>query len=500
MKKIFNSIIISLVLVLSALSVSAARLPSVGADANNWGTVLNDYLLVAHDENGTLKAVWNLANFTNVYDNRNDRFVNENFTTQYDARTDRYGNSNFTNQLGAASINTNQVNGLGSFSGLNETPDNNITSSKIASGAVTGPKLGANAVTTSKIEDGTIQDSDINSAAAIALSKLASGSSAQIIVANSTGVPNYITLSGDATISNTGALTIASNAITTDKINDGAVTNGKLAGSIAASKLIGTDIATVGTITAGTWHGTTIEVANGGTGLSSYTTGDLIYSSGTTALSKLGIGAANTVLTSTGSAPQWVATTGSGNVVLATSPTLTTPTLGVASATSINKLTITAPTTGSTLTIADGKTLTASNTLTFTGTDASSVAFGGGGTVAYLASPTFTGNIKKSVQTGITAFASGGQASATAITADIAQVTTVATTDDSVKLPVAAVGMDITIINQGANSLNVFGQTGDGINAGGANAAYAVATLVEARCIALATSGATAWECQKMSR
>ena len=49
----------------------------------------------------------------------------------------------------------------------------------------------------------------------------------------------------------------------------------------------------------------------------------------------------------------------------------------------INKVTITAPATGSTLTIADGKTLTASNTLTFTGTDASNVAFSSGGTVAY---------------------------------------------------------------------------------------------------------------------
>jgi len=75
--------------------------------------------------------------------------------------------------------------------------------------------------------------------------------------------------------------------------------------------------------------------------------------------------------------------TGSGSLVFATSPTLTTPVLGVASATSINKVAITAPATGSTLTIADGKTFTASNTLTFTGTDASSVAFGTGGTVAY---------------------------------------------------------------------------------------------------------------------
>jgi hypothetical protein len=68
-----------------------------------------------------------------------------------------------------------------------------------------------------------------------------------------------------------------------------------------------------------------------------------------------------------------------------TSPTLTTPSLGVATATSINKVAITAPATSATLTIADGKTLTISNILTFTGTDSSSVAFGGGGTVAYAA-------------------------------------------------------------------------------------------------------------------
>lgn len=75
--------------------------------------------------------------------------------------------------------------------------------------------------------------------------------------------------------------------------------------------------------------------------------------------------------------------TGSGSLVFATSPTLVTPTLGVATATSINKMAITAPATSSTLAVADGKTATISNTLTFTGNDASSVNFAAGGTVAY---------------------------------------------------------------------------------------------------------------------
>lgn len=67
--------------------------------------------------------------------------------------------------------------------------------------------------------------------------------------------------------------------------------------------------------------------------------------------------------------------TGSGALVFGTSPTLTTPTLGVASATSINKVAVTAPATSATLTIADGKTLTASNSITLTGTDATTMTF-----------------------------------------------------------------------------------------------------------------------------
>lgn len=69
------------------------------------------------------------------------------------------------------------------------------------------------------------------------------------------------------------------------------------------------------------------------------------------------------------------ALTGTGNVVMSTSPTLVTPVLGVATATSINKVTITAPATSATLTIANGKTLTANNSLTFAGTDATTMTF-----------------------------------------------------------------------------------------------------------------------------
>ena len=74
--------------------------------------------------------------------------------------------------------------------------------------------------------------------------------------------------------------------------------------------------------------------------------------------------------------------TGSGTVVaMATSPVFITPTLGVASATSINKVAITAPATSATLTIADGKTFTANDNVTV-GTGGIVLGNSGGLTVA----------------------------------------------------------------------------------------------------------------------
>jgi hypothetical protein len=69
------------------------------------------------------------------------------------------------------------------------------------------------------------------------------------------------------------------------------------------------------------------------------------------------------------------------------SPTFTTPILGVATATSINKVTITAPATSATLTIVDGSTLANSGaySLTLTSTAATNVTLPTTGTLATLA-------------------------------------------------------------------------------------------------------------------
>lgn len=54
------------------------------------------------------------------------------------------------------------------------------------------------------------------------------------------------------------------------------------------------------------WTGQ-LATGRGGTGLSTYTAGDILYYASGTALSKLAIGANTTILTSSGTAPQWTA-------------------------------------------------------------------------------------------------------------------------------------------------------------------------------------------------
>jgi hypothetical protein len=156
-----------------------------------------------------------------------------------------------------------------------------------------------------------------------------------------------------------------------------AVTNAATASTIVARDASGNFLAN--TITA-TLSGTASLASNltGGT----LNKGEIVYMSGVNTTSKLTAPTTNNVglhYNTATNAPYWVQSTlsntyyaattsaqlagvisdetGSGNLVFSTSPTLVTPTLGVATATSINKMTITAPATGSTLTIADGGTL-----------------------------------------------------------------------------------------------------------------------------------------------
>jgi hypothetical protein len=161
-----------------------ARLPVPGSDNGMWGKVLNDFLAVEHNDDGSLKATGSLAGKANdsaVVHNTGDETVGgiKTFTaspivptptTGTQAATKAYVDS--TTSAGAPNATTGSpgiVQLAGDLGGTGTTynapiiSDNAITVTKLATGAVTG----------AKIANVTITDANISGTAAIAKSKLA---------------------------------------------------------------------------------------------------------------------------------------------------------------------------------------------------------------------------------------------------------------------------------------------------------------------------------------
>lgn len=106
---------------------------------------------------------------------------------------------------------------------------------------------------------------------------------------------------GTFTVNAQGQLTLAAStsiAIDGNQITSGTVGSAYITGSY-------TGITGLGTVTAGTWNATTIGVAYGGTGLTSYSTGDILYASASATLSKLALGTQGYVLTAGAAGPAW---------------------------------------------------------------------------------------------------------------------------------------------------------------------------------------------------
>lgn len=88
--------------------------------------------------------------------------------------------------------------------------------------------------------------------------------------------------------------------------------------------------------------------------------------------------------------------------------------------------------------------------------------------VKYLADVQAAGYVSPStfgaVSANITAYSGGGQANATALSYGLNQVATAAAAADSVILPSAVPGEIVTVVNDGAAAVQLFGQTADTIN------------------------------------
>jgi hypothetical protein len=154
-------------------------------------------------------------------------------------------------------------------------------------------------LTTTDIPEGDNKyytDALVSANTAVAANTLKVGYTEALVSANTDVAANIVkitnaTHTGDVTGST--VLTITNDAVTTDKIKDNNVTDAKIV-AVSASKLTGT-----------------VGIANGGTNITTYTQGDILYATSATELTKLPAGTAGQVLTmNTGAtAPEWVAVT-----------------------------------------------------------------------------------------------------------------------------------------------------------------------------------------------
>jgi len=223
-----------------------------------------------------------------------------------------------------------------------------------------------------------------------------------IFVGNASNVAADVAMSGDATLANTGAVTLATVNANVGSFGSAtqsgtftvnakglatAASNVTITPAVGSITGLGTGVATALAANIGTAGSPVVNGGALGTPSSGIATNLTGTASGLTAgtASAVAVGGITGLGTGVGT---WLATpssanlaaaitdeTGSGALVFATSPALVTPALGVATATSINKVAITAPATSATLTIANGKTATFNNSITFAGTDATIMTF-----------------------------------------------------------------------------------------------------------------------------
>ena len=112
------------------------------------------------------------------------------------------------------------------------------------------------------------------------------------------------------------------NALTFNNIGSGDVSGNTFNGSaiktisynsIGAAPLAGsTSITTLGTISSGTWNGTTIAVANGGTGATTHSSNGVLIGNGTSAFTTVAPSTSGNVLTSNGT--NWVSSSAAATV------------------------------------------------------------------------------------------------------------------------------------------------------------------------------------------
>lgn len=262
----------------SNTSVGVNSLASNTVGSNNTGVGIGSIGSNTTGGNNTALGYYSLANVDSAGNNT---------AVGYNALYSSTAASNTAvgyNALYAVTIGTNNV-AVGTGAGSALTSGNNNT--------LLGGHAGeAGLADTVIISSGTTQRLRINSSGAYSFTSTNTyGTAGQVLMSNgSSSAPSWA------------------------NVTNGTVTSVDVSGGTTGLTTSGGAVTSSGTITLG---GTLVST-NGGTGLTSYSAGDMLYYSSGTALSKLGIGASSQFLMSNGTAPVW-----SSNLTIDSAGTLT---------------------------------------------------------------------------------------------------------------------------------------------------------------------------------
>ncbi|NOS56732.1 MAG: hypothetical protein HOP37_10820 [Cyclobacteriaceae bacterium] len=167
-----------------------------------------------------------------------------------------------------------------------------VGTTELAANSVTNAKIPAGAVTTSQLLDGTVADADISASAAIAVTKLATGTNGQVLTVNA-GVPSWQTSSGLTNpMTTAGDIIYGGVAGVPTRLATGTgFLKGGATPTYSSIGLATTDISGI------------LPVANGGTGAAGPWNG-LLLGSGTT-IGDISTGINGQILRVAGTTPTW---------------------------------------------------------------------------------------------------------------------------------------------------------------------------------------------------
>ena len=229
-------------------------------------------------------------------------------------------------------ITTNlQVGGLTGYMYANNTTGNVSASTTIPTTALSGTITNAQ-LANSSVTIGSSVLSLGGTLSTLAGVTISGATNTLTNIGNSSLTNSAVTINGSS-VSLGGSVTVtatATNALTIGTGLSGTSYNGSAAVTIANTGVLSFNAGTTGltpsTATTGavTLAGTLVS-ANGGTGFSTYTTGDLLYASAINTLSKLAAGTNGNILTLAGGVPTWAAAPATGVTTFSAGTTGLTP-------------------------------------------------------------------------------------------------------------------------------------------------------------------------------